>query len=107
MAPYDEDFGTIEPEPPRERRRAWGPIAVGLSAFPLSYWVFGSSGILACAIAVGTWWAYKFRPRKSAPEAPGVRDFLRSAEEDARSSPLAPGEPPKPQAPAAWDDLKL
>jgi hypothetical protein len=75
------EFGRRE----RSKRHSLGPVAASLFAIVLATAFNGGIGLLASVIAVGSWWAYKFRPRPTASEAPEARDFLRRLEGSASS----------------------
>jgi hypothetical protein len=66
--------------PVRPRRIHVGPILSGLLAIVIAT-ILSRGGLLIPAIlGVGSWWLYKFWPRKIAPDDVGVRTFLEQLE---------------------------
>jgi hypothetical protein len=64
----------------RPKRKPFGPIASGLVAIILAA-ILSRGGLLIPAIlGVGSWWLYKFWPRKPAPDEGGTRAFLERLE---------------------------
>jgi hypothetical protein len=61
---------------PKRRRRVVGPLLAGLIAAVLATALVGSYGLVGSLLAVGSWWTYKFWPRRPAPEAPEARAFI-------------------------------
>jgi hypothetical protein len=66
--------------PVRPRRTHVGPVLSGLIAITVAT-ILSRGGLLIPAIlGVGSWWLYKFWPRKTAPDDVGVRTFLEQLE---------------------------
>ena len=61
-------------------RRHVGPILSGLVAIVILT-ILSRGGLLIPAIlGIGSWWLYKFWPKKTAPDDVGVRTFLERLE---------------------------
>jgi hypothetical protein len=107
----DNPFRTRAPSPPGERRRRpLGPVAVGVVAIVLATVLMKGTGLLASLLAVGSWWAFKFRPRPMAPDVPEARGFLQRVEESPPDrAAAAESDRPPPSEPAGdfLGDLRL
>jgi len=75
----------------RSVRRPLGAILSGLVAIGLATFLMGPLGLIAALLGVGSWWAYKFRPRPAVPDVPAATDYLERLEEG-RSVEAAPVE---------------
>ncbi|MGO9466285.1 MAG: hypothetical protein ACLQIB_08240 [Isosphaeraceae bacterium] len=74
----------------RSVRGLLGAILSGLVAIGLATFLMGPIGLIAALLGVGSWWAYKFRPRAAAPDAPAASAYLQRLEEG-RTGEAAPG----------------
>jgi len=65
----------------RSVRGLLGAILSGLVAIGLATFLMGPLGLVAALLGVGSWWAYKFKPRRAVPDVPAATDYLELLEE--------------------------
>jgi hypothetical protein len=66
--------------PVRPRRTHVGPVLSGLIAIVIATILSRGRLLIPAILGVGSWWLYKFWPRKIAPDDVGVRTFLEQLE---------------------------
>jgi hypothetical protein len=72
----------LSSDPPVQRMRTYaGPIWRGLVAIVLVTIVSRGGLFIPAIFGVGSWWIYKFRPRKPASDDVGAREFLERLED--------------------------
>jgi hypothetical protein len=64
----------------RPKRRHLGPIAAGVIAIVVATILTRGEALIPAILGVGSWWLFKFWPRKSAPDDPSARAFLERLE---------------------------
>jgi hypothetical protein len=67
---------TVTDPVPRQRARSIGPVLAGIIAIALAGLLAGPGGLVVGILGVGSWWSYKFWPRRADPEDAGARAFL-------------------------------
>jgi len=65
----------------RSLRSPAGAILSGLIAIGLATFLMGPLGLIAALLGVGSWWAYRFRPKPPVPDVPAARDYLERLED--------------------------
>ncbi len=69
-------------EPGRKSLRSpAGAILSGLIAIGLATFLMGPLGLVAALLGVGSWWAYKFRPKSALPDVPAAKEYLERMED--------------------------
>jgi hypothetical protein len=65
----------------RRRRTSVGPILAGVLAIIIATILTRGGALIPAILGVGSWWLYKFWPRKKLPDEAGVRTFLERLEQ--------------------------
>jgi len=65
----------------RPRRTSVGPILAGVLAIIIATILTRGGALIPAILGVGSWWLYKFWPRKKVPDEVGVRTFLEQLEQ--------------------------
>ena len=94
----------------RPRRTSVGPILAGVLAIIIATILTRGGALIPAILGVGSWWLYKFWPRKKVPDEAGVRTFL----EQLKQAPTIENDAPKgadtaspAQPPDALEEIRL